>query len=48
MQLRWHAGDDSSAIVTGWFVDSVTLNNAGTAAMCSSVNPDAYFMNGFE
>ena len=48
MQLRWHAGDDSSAIVTGWFVDSVTVTDAGTAAMCSSVNPDAYFMNGFE
>lgn len=48
MQLRWHAGDDSSAAVTGWFVDSVSVNNAGTAAMCSSVNPDAIFINGFE
>ena len=48
MQLRWHAGDDSSAIVTGWFIDSVSVNNAGTAAMCSSVNPDAFLINGFE
>jgi lysyl endopeptidase len=47
-KLRWHAGDDSSAIGTGWFVDSVSINNAGTAASCSSANPDAYFINGFE
>jgi lysyl endopeptidase len=47
-KLRWHAGDDSSTVVTGWFVDSVTINNAGTASSCLSFNPDAYFINGFE
>jgi hypothetical protein len=34
-KLRWHEGDDSSAIATGWFVDSVTLNNVGTASVCA-------------
>lgn len=34
-RLRWHEGDDSSAIVTGWFVDSVTLNNVGSASVCA-------------
>jgi hypothetical protein len=35
MKLRWHEGDDSSAAATGWFVDSVTIANAGTASTCS-------------
>ena len=48
LRLRWHAGDDSSVAVTGWFIDSVTVNNAGTAAMCSAFNPDAYLIDGFE
>ena len=34
-KLRWHEGDDSSAVVTGWFVDSVTLNNVGSASVCA-------------
>jgi lysyl endopeptidase len=47
-KLRWHAADDSSAIVTGWFIDSITINNAGTAAACTSANADVLFANGFE
>lgn len=35
IQLRWHEGDDSSAQVTGWFVDSVTITNAGIASSCA-------------
>jgi lysyl endopeptidase len=46
--LRWHAGDDLSIARTGWFVDSVTINNAGVAGACTTGNPDAYFINGFE
>jgi hypothetical protein len=34
--FRWNEGDDSSAQVTGWFVDSVTFNNAGVAGACAS------------
>jgi hypothetical protein len=36
VKLRWHAADDVSFSVTGWFVDSVTLANVGTAGTCSS------------
>jgi hypothetical protein len=35
-KLRWHAGDDSSFAETGWFVDSVTIANAGVASACIS------------
>ncbi len=35
-KLRWHEGDDTSAAATGWFVDSVTLANVGTAGSCTS------------
>lgn len=48
LKLRWHAGDDSSTAATGWFVDSVSLNNAGTAGMCTSGQSDNLFANGFE
>ncbi|MEK7832776.1 MAG: putative Ig domain-containing protein, partial [Acidobacteriota bacterium] len=34
VMLRWREGDDSSAIGTGWFVDSVTIANAGVASSC--------------
>lgn len=34
-KVRWHAGDDSSTAATGWYVDSVTINNAGVAAPCT-------------
>ncbi|HEV8241001.1 MAG TPA: hypothetical protein VGS57_16665 [Thermoanaerobaculia bacterium] len=50
VKLRWHEGDDSSAVGTepnGWFVDSVTLSNVGTASACSS-DPNLIFSNGFE
>ena len=43
-KLRWHEGDDSSLQATGWYVDSVTLNNVGTAGACSQ----GLFANGFE
>ncbi|HEX4965925.1 MAG TPA: hypothetical protein VF173_34265 [Thermoanaerobaculia bacterium] len=41
--LRWHEGDDSSTVATGWFVDSVTLTNVGT---CTA--PSSLFSDGFE
>jgi hypothetical protein len=44
-RLRWHEGDDSSAQATGWFVDSVTLANVGTASACLS---GGLFYSGFE
>jgi hypothetical protein len=50
VKLRWHEGDDSSAVGTepnGWFVDSVTLTNVGTASACSPL-PLGIFNNGFE
>ncbi len=34
VKIRWHEGDDSSAAVTGWFVDSVVIANAGVAGSC--------------
>ncbi|HBL27659.1 MAG TPA: hypothetical protein DD490_12550, partial [Acidobacteria bacterium] len=36
VKVRWHEGDDSSALATGWFVDSVSLSSA---AACSSTPP---------
>jgi hypothetical protein len=47
-QLRWHQGDDSSAGATGWYVDSVTINNAGTASMCTTGTNDFIFVDGFD
>ncbi|MBS1789304.1 MAG: exo-alpha-sialidase [Acidobacteria bacterium] len=35
VMLRWREGDDSSAAGTGWFVDSVTVTNAGIASACT-------------
>lgn len=35
VKLRWDEGDDSSVARIGWFVDSVTLTNAGTASVCA-------------
>ncbi|HTG35038.1 MAG TPA: hypothetical protein VLB76_19145 [Thermoanaerobaculia bacterium] len=46
VKLRWHEGDDSSAKATGWFVDSVTLSNVGSAGTCSAAN--ILFNDGFE
>lgn len=40
-KLRWHEGDDSSIVATGWFVDSVTLSNVG---VCT---PSAPVQHGF-
>jgi uncharacterized protein (TIGR03437 family) len=36
LKLRWHEGDDSSAQATGWYVDSVTITNAGLAQSCTT------------
>lgn len=47
-QIRWHAGDDSSTGATGWYVDSVTINNAGTASACSTGINDFIFVDGFD
>src|SRR6185436_7153568 len=35
-KLRWHQGDDESFSEVGWFVDSVTIANAGVASSCTS------------
>jgi hypothetical protein len=42
-RLRWHAGDDTNTVATGWFIDSATLSNVGT---CTSKN--VLFSDGFE
>ncbi len=47
VKLRWHAGDDLSIQATGWFVDSVTLSNVGTASTCTS-GSSLIFTDGFE
>ena len=36
VKLRWHEGDDTSVASTGWYVDSVTISDAGTAAACTT------------
>ena len=38
-KLRWHAGDDQSFAEVGWYVDSVTIANAGIAGSCTSGLP---------
>jgi hypothetical protein len=48
IRLRWHEGNDVSVEDTGWFVDSVTITNAGTAGVCSNGPPINLFANGFE
>jgi lysyl endopeptidase len=48
IMLRWNEGDDSSAEGTGWFVDSVSIANAGTASACGSGPPALIFGDGFE
>jgi hypothetical protein len=51
VKLRWHEGDDSSALAgepNGWFVDSVTLANVGFAGMCTSGPPPFIFADDFE
>ncbi len=35
VMLRWREGDDSSAADVGWFVDDVTIINAGIASSCT-------------
>ncbi len=36
IRLRWHEGNDSSTSASGWYVDQVVINNAGTAAACTT------------
>ena len=48
VRVRWHAGDDVSISLTGWFVDSVTVSNAGTAGICTASGAESIFANGFE
>jgi hypothetical protein len=38
VMLRWREGDDESAADIGWFVDSVTIANAGVASACTTGN----------
>jgi hypothetical protein len=44
-RLRWHAGDDSVNANPGWFVDSVTVQNALVANACTPAPgaPLAYY-----
>src|SRR6185295_3022079 len=42
VRLRWREGDDSSVARTGWFVDSVTITNAGTPGVCAAGDPNAF------
>lgn len=34
--LRFHAGEDSSQALTGWYVDTIRINNAGTQSSCQT------------
>jgi hypothetical protein len=34
--LRFHAGEDSSYANTGWYVDTIRINNAGTQTSCQT------------
>jgi len=36
VQLRWHEGNDSSIAVTGWYVDTVAVNNAQIGGACTT------------
>ncbi len=44
-RLRWQEGDDSSVQDIGWFVDSVTVNNAALPTVCVT---GGLFYSGFE
>lgn len=39
VRVRWHAGDDGSVASTGWYVDSVTLQNTLVSNGCISAPP---------
>ncbi len=34
VRIRWREGDDDNTIATGWFIDSVTITNAGQPTSC--------------
>lgn len=36
VQIRWHEGNDSSQASTGWYVDSVAINNAQVMGTCTT------------
>jgi hypothetical protein len=36
VHIRWHEGDDKAGSSTGWYVDTVTLNNADVAGVCTT------------
>ncbi|HXU33776.1 MAG TPA: hypothetical protein VN851_24670, partial [Thermoanaerobaculia bacterium] len=42
LRIRWREGDDDNTIATGWFVDSVTIANAGQPTSCAAAIPNAY------
>jgi hypothetical protein len=35
VRIRWHEGDDQSTASTGWFVDTVAINNLQTGGACT-------------
>jgi hypothetical protein len=36
VQIRWHEGNDSGTVSTGWYVDSVVVSNAQVAGVCTA------------
>lgn len=42
-KLRWHEGDDSGTVATGWFVDSVTLSNVGVCTPTGTQPQHGFF-----
>jgi hypothetical protein len=36
VQIRWHEGNDSSVSSTGWYVDTVSVNNAQVGGACTT------------
>lgn len=40
-RIRWREGDDSSLVATGWNVDTIAINNAGSASSCATGSASA-------
>jgi hypothetical protein len=37
-KIRWHEGDDSSSVGTGWYVDQVVIANTGSSTACTTAS----------
>ncbi len=42
LRIRWREGDDDSVAVVGWFVDSVTITNAGQPTTCTAAPANSF------